>query len=322
MSLFKSDENRVRCGKCGTEFDLNRNKDGCPLCGFGNKKEPEILINEKVDGLEKKDFIVNYLMIPPELKLKSGKVIANEETKIWGSWLMFNDFFAPKFLTRTLAWKINNEKKDYISLKSLMEESILLIKKYGLSELKGFPNLKKDSEGSRLVHHFLVSTTKMGMFEVESTNFKAKDVWKEKFENINVKLTKEGLEFARLKNPVFDEGKKEQVLSEEEKDWLINYLKKIDKEGYREYSVLKEVYEFLKAGNNGNKDLWNWFEKNKKFQDYIKERIKKARKDPGVFEKQLSNYAKTFASAKVSLLRELGVIKNKRNDYTIIGELK
>jgi len=84
---------------------------------------------------------------------------------------------------------------------------------------------------------------------------------------------------------------------------------------------LKEVYDFLKTGNNGNQDLWDWFEDNEKFQEYIKYRSEKAKNDDRIFRKQLHNYARTFASAKISLLRELGLVKNKRNDYTIVGEM-
>ena len=60
---------------------------------------------------------------------------------------------------------------------------------------------------------------------------------------------------------------------------------------------------------------------NKEFQDYIKKRSKRAKDDPRAFQKQLSNYARSFASAKISLLREMGVVRDKRNDYTITGEI-
>ena len=87
-------------------------------------------------------------------------------------------------------------------------------------------------------------------------------------------------------------------------------------------TLIQEVFEHIKSGHNGNKDLWNWFENDKRFQDYIRSRSRRAKEDPKIFDKQLSNYAKTFASTKISLLRELGIIKNKRNDYSIIGELR
>jgi len=347
MVLFKkSQENRIKCGRCETEFDLNKNDFGCPLCKFGNesfseketiefipiekyprneimKISPNFLSKEKIDiNVPEIYKAPNYLPIPPKMNLKSGEVFSDEETRTWGSWLMFNDFFAPKFLARVLAWKLNEENGGEVRLDSLMEDSIGIIKKNKLSKLKGFPNLKKDPNGNRLVNHFLMSATKMGFFNVMAINSKTKDVWRENWKNVKITLTKEGLNFARLKNPIFDGNQKDQVLSMEESEWLINHLKQIDKKGYREYTNLKEVYDFLKAGNNGNKDLWKWFEDQSRFRKYIKERSKKARESEEAFNRQLSNYAKTFTSAKISLLRELGIIKNKRNDYAILEELK
>ena len=69
-------------------------------------------------------------------------------------------------------------------------------------------------------------------------------------------------------------------------------------------------------------DLCKWFENNKKFCDYIYERSERAQRDSQVLKQQIHNYARTFASAKISLLRELGVVRNKRNDYAITGDLK
>ena len=323
MGLF-SQENMIKCGKCSTEFDLGKNKGSCPLCGFGRMSaEIKPIKEEKTIIVERTKDDFSFLNVPPEIKVKSGRVLANDETETWGSWLMFNDLFAVKFLSRVLAWKMEKENSDHIGLNSLVDDCKKTITKNGLSTLKGFPNdVKKEAAVGRLVYHFLATATKMGLFEVKAKRKHSKDVWKEYWEDIEVSLTKEGLEFARLKNQIFDEGKKEQILSEEEKNWLVSYLKQIDKQGYREYSILKEVYDFLKKGNNGNSDLWSWFENNKDFQDYIKQRSVRARENPKVFDKQLKNYARSFASAKVSLLREMGVVRNKRNDYTILGDLE
>lgn len=323
MGIF-SQENMIKCGKCGTEFNLNKNRDGCPLCGFGRKISE--IRPEKEDKPATPDAPIDknihFLKIPPSIKLRPGQVLVDDETRIWGSWLMFNDFFAVKFLARVLAWKIHDEKTDYVLLDSLIEDAEKAIEHHGLSSLKGFPNdVKNEASISRLVHHFLATGAKMGLFNVRARNQHSKDVWKEYWDEIEVTLTAEGLEFARMENQVFDQGQEKQILTDDEKNWLISYLKKIDKSGYREYSVLKEVYNFLKDGNNGNSDLWTQFENNDKFQSYIKQRSKRAKTDPRVFQKQLSNYARSFASAKISLLRELGVVRDKRNDYTIIGEL-
>ena len=322
MKLFSNQENRIRCGRCGTEFDLAKNKEGCPLCGFGKQSFIETPLEfSKKQETPKAQVAVDFFGIPPELNLQKGKVIADKETQTWGSWLMFNDFFAPKFISRVLAWKMHKEKTNSIFLNELMEEAISLIAKNHLSQLKGFPNLDKDRKGGRLVNHFLSAFVNMGLINAKMEEKRGAEIWKENWTKIKIPLTKQGLEFAGIKNSVFDERKKEQILSLEEKNWLVDYLKGIDKEGHKEYSILRQVYDFLKSGKNGNKDLWKWFENNKKFCDYIHERSERAQKDSKIFKQQIHNYARTFASAKISLLRELGVVKDKRNDYTIIGNL-
>jgi hypothetical protein len=95
----------------------------------------------------------------------------------------------------------------------------------------------------------------------------------------------------------------------------------LDPKGYKEYSVLKEVIEFLKRGNNGNEDLFKWFEEQKKFRNYVSDRSPKAKESRTILDKQMRNYARSFSSSKISLLRELGLIRNKRNDYQLIGAL-
>ena len=58
MGLF-SQENMIKCGKCSTEFDLGKNKGGCPLCGFGRssvevkpiKEEKKLLLKRMMEIL-------------------------------------------------------------------------------------------------------------------------------------------------------------------------------------------------------------------------------------------------------------------------------
>ena len=321
--------NMIKCGKCGTEFDFNKNSNGCPLCGLG--KKVAIPTKYKEGTITEEDTLasyVEYMSPPPDLKLRSGKIHPTEETKTWGSLMMFNDFFAPKFLARVTAWMLKDKDSDSILLSELVNKSVELILLHNLHSLKGFPSqikkdetIRKDPAVGRLVYHFLFTAEHMGLFEANAIEPQAQNVWGEDWDKIEISLTKEGLEFAQLKNPVFDENKKEQVFSQEEKKWIVNYLKKIDKQGFKEYSVLKEVYDFMKKGHNGKDDLWNWFKHNKKYTDYIERISKRAKKNPDILEQQIDNYSKTFASVKVSLLRELGVVRNKRNDYTVVGEL-
>ena len=326
MSLFSSNENRVRCGKCGTEFDLSKNQGGCPLCGFGRSQTIDILSNNE-PSKEESNRGGDLLTIPPQLKLSRGSINYEGGRNKVGSWGMFNDYFSGKALLRINANLMYEKKVEFVSLHELVENAKVIISKRGLNKMKGFPNdIKAESSVSRLVNHFLVEFYNMGFFEVQSKSpIKKKNIWNESWENILVRPTREGLEFAKLKNKIFDEKadpiKDNQVLTSEERQWLINYLKDIEKFNFKEYTLLKEISSFIQKGNNGNNDLWEWFKTNPIFVSYVKEWSSKSG-DTKEFEKQISNLSQTYGSGKISLLRELGVISNKRNDYTIIGELK
>lgn len=337
MGIFNTQENRIRCGRCNTEFDLNKNKDGCPLCGFNryNLPQKEEAINKIATSQNKEDKIENesnnltkrWMGIPPLQNLNSGTVLTDEEKKTWGSWLMVNDLFSIKFFARFLAWNMHESKSVYLNFYSCVDSSIRLMYQNNLGEFKGFPanikeeNLQKDGAARRFVYHFIKTGINMGLMQVRVIKESTKDIWNEDWRNIEITLTKEGLEFARLKNEVFDDKNENQVLTSEESEWFINYLRKIEKSGYREYSTLKEVVTFLKKGKD-SKDLIIWFENNPLYKEYVSKRTKRGKDDKEYLRAQLHNYAQSFASSKISLLRELGIVKNKRNDYTIIGELK
>lgn len=319
MAFFQGRENRIRCGRCNTEFDLDRNPGGCPLCGFGIKSQNSL---QEIKGKMYVDIgqKINYLSIPLEIKLPSGKI---QELNIVGAWGMFNDFFSGKALLRVATNIINEKKVEYIKLEELIEKAKMVIVQNNLSELKGFPNniATKPSSISRLVYHFLLVFASMGLFETKQAKESEKNMWNDAWENILVRPTKEGLEFARLKNKIFDDKDYEnQILSEEEKNWLIKYLQEIDKKGYKEYSFLLDMLNFLKEKKRSKEEIIEWLMKNEKLIKYTKSWSHKKDK-PKEFAKQIKNIAATFMAGKISLLRELGVISNKRNDYTVIGEL-
>ncbi len=320
MKLFGLNQNWVKCGQCSSEFDFNKNE-GCPFCGFGSKsRKVEIQQQVRVDNTPITK--TSYLAVPNgSLRLKPGRVASIERTMSVGSWGMFNSFFPGKAVARILARTLEERKTDYVVLDELVDRVSAVFQDTWVSELRGFPNNpQSDSALSRLVHHFVRTFAEMGLFEVKAKETTKDDVWNEPWGHILITLTKEGLEFAKLKNRIFDDHDSTQVLTDEEIKWLGNYLKRIDKEGYREYSLLKAVYDFIISGHNGKNDLWEWFSRNRNFVDYVKNHSRKSA-DEKAFNKQLKNLSTTFASSKIALLRELGVIKNKRDDYTIIGGL-
>lgn len=281
--------------------------------------------SEKKGQIENKKEVkegINYMYIPKDLTLKPGRLVdPNYESKSVGSWGMFNSFFPCKAVLRISANIISEKKVDWILLTELLEKTSEVFKENGFSKLRGFPNNPKNENAiRRLVYHFIKTFSDMGLFVVKSKEDDKKDTWTEPWRNIMIAPTEEGLEFAKIKNKVFDDHQMEQVLTEEEKDWLLEYLKKID-DNYKEYSILKNVFEFIKEGNDGKEALWNWFIRNPHFNEYVGKWSRKT-EDPEAFKKQIENLAPTFAASKIALLRELGVIKNRRNDYSIIGEMK
>lgn len=314
MKIFPSTENRIRCGQCSTEFDFNKN-DGCPLCGLGSK-------NQKPINATIQNNSTNYLAPPGHMKLKDGRIDSDDETEVVGSWGMFNSFFPGKAVSRILGNMQNENKSDSIILKDLIEKSKQVFQVRELTKFRGFPNnIEKENAVGRLVYHFLQTFQYMGLLSVTAKDKSVDDVWGELWTDIEISLTKQGLEFAQIKNKVFDENEPVQVLTVEEKEWLLDYLKAIDKKGYKEFSMLKDVFDFLKQGHNGKDDLWAWFAQNKSFVEYLREGSRKS-DDPKAFKKQVENLSTMFAASKIALLRELGMIRNRRNDYTIIGELR
>jgi len=317
--MYNFSANRIKCGKCNTEFDLNKN-DGCPLCGFGKGRGYS---KSHFDLKENNEFeLNNYLKIPDDLELMSAKPLENYQTKSVGSWGMFNSFFPGKAVLRILANILNEKKVKSIALQTLVDKTSEVIKVNDLSKFRGFPkDPEKSNSIGRLVYHFIQTFTDMGFFIINTKKETKNKIWDEPWDNIEITLTKEGLKFAQLNNNIFDNGESSQILTTGEKQWLIDYLKKIDEEGYKEYSILKEVLGFIEQGHNGKDELWNWFETNQIFVDYVKQWSRKTNNSEA-FEKQIKNLSPTFASGKLALLRELGIIKSKRNDYSIVGEWK
>lgn len=257
-----------------------------------------------------------YLGPPPELEnLKGGNVMLDShEAKYVGTWGQFNSFFPVKAVLRVLAHMVEENDGKPVDLEHLVKKSVEVFTAAGLSDYRGFPtNIRKESAVGRLVWHFITPAHEMGLIGVEGKTKIPTRAWGE----VNVFSTKEGLEFAKLENLLFDGKSKAQLLSEPEKKWTLEYLKKIDDAGYKEHTFLKRTFDELKKGN---RDLAGWLEKDKHFNEYLESRSSKE-KGTKEFKKQLKHVATMFAQSKIALLRELGVISNKRNDYTVIGTL-
>lgn len=255
----------------------------------------------------------DYLGPPPELEnLKGGKIIQTPAAKHVGTWGQFNSFFPVKGVLRILCHMVSENGGMAVNLQELVDGSKAAFQLAGLGRYRGFPSSRKESAVGRLVWHFITPAHEMGLVRIEG----AKEIPVRGWGKVSIAPTKEGLEFAKLKNLIFDERSTKQILSDAERNWVLDYLKKIDGEGYKEYSLLKEIFSELKKGNV---NIASWLEKNGKFVNYVKRWSRKA-KDERRFRKQLRNVAAMFAQSKIALLRELAIISDRRNEYTVIDE--
>lgn len=257
----------------------------------------------------------NYLAPPPDLtNLKSGNpYLKTPGAEHVGTWGQFNSFFPVKAVLRILSHLVSENGGKAANLQDLVNRSKAVFELAGLRHYRGFPSSRKESAVGRLVWHFITPAHEMGLIKIEGEDEVPVRGWGK----VHVVPTKEGLEFARLKNLIFDEQDTKQLLSDAEREWVLGHLKKIDAKGYKEYSFLKEIFDELKKGNA---DIASWLKNNQRFINYVKSWSRKA-EDEKKFKKQVANVAGTFVQSKIALLRELGVISDKRNDYSILRNL-
>ncbi|MEM2618861.1 MAG: hypothetical protein QXR87_04690 [Candidatus Hadarchaeales archaeon] len=278
------------------------------------------LSTEKMGGpnASATETLLKYLLPPPQLEnLPEGKVITSSaEARYFGTLGLFNSFFPVKAVLRILAHMMEENGGKPVSLQQLVDRSIEVFRAAGLSEYRGFPTRRKggkekDSAIGRLVWHFIIPARNMGLLEADG------EIPMRAWDNVNISITKQGWEFSRLENRVLDRKERVQVLSEAEREWMLDYLKRIDGKGYKEYSFLARVFEELKKGNT---NMAAWLEKDEQFNEYVRSWSRK-KENSKEFKKQLRNVATMLAQGKIALLRELGVISSKRKDYTVIGKL-
>jgi len=262
----------------------------------------------------------SYLVsMPPALEgLENGRIELSDETRAVGSWGQWNSWFPVKAVLRILAHLMKETGMRPVTLLELVETAIKVFTATGLSKFRGFPkDVMKDTAKSRLVWHFLVTAERMGLIKIVKGNYD--DIVSWNWKDVQLILTAEGYQFAKLENLILDKGGSNQILTDEEKNWLIKYLKSIDAKGYKEYTFLKNVLVQFKLGNS---DIVKLLENDSHFINYVKSWSRKAKSgDIRKLNKQIHNLATMFASSKIALLRELGMVSNKRNDYTVIGNL-
>lgn len=263
------------------------------------------------DILRKNGFIPDEYMAEPTVR----------ESSI-GSWFMFNSFFASKSVMRGLS-NLLIETKNNVFIDEFLQEFFQSSKARGLLTYRGFPKEKEKrqhaSSNIQKMRYFILSPLEeMGFIKINQTDGKREKIF----------ITPAGAKFSLLENPRLDLNDN-QLLSNEEIKFLTFYLKEIDAQGYKEYTILQEFLDYLveksKVKSVTHIEVVSWFANNPKIIDYLysNSRAKKNNlsKDSDFFKKQLSGVASAFASGKVAILRELRVINDKRNDYSVIGGL-
>jgi hypothetical protein len=232
-----------------------------------------------------------------------------------GTTFLFNSFFAAKAMLRAIA-NLTNEKKEPASVEDVLQVFYKAAKARDLQKIKGFPKerSKQRHEGSnenRPLYSIILPLSELGLLSKE---------------NDKVYLTKAGLELAQLDNPKLDENK-ESLLSEKEIEFITDYLKQIDAQGYKEYSVLKGFVNYIKEMQQHGKmpsyqDLTKYFYSNQGFVDFLYKNSKFGKrgipKETHDFNNWVKRESRAIASSKISILRELGVLENKRNSYKIL----
>jgi len=223
---------------------------------------------------------------------------------------MFNSYAPGKAALRVLMNLLNEKAGNPVKFSHLIDECMIYFSRSGLYKYRGFPKKTSESARGRLGAHLILPYHDMGLIKIYGG-----------IKDGHVMFTEEGLAFAKLQNPLLDEKGKKKPLSEEESEWLISYLKKIDGLGYKEFFVLKGLTEFLARSERQFEDIVDWFKNKKDFVEWLREGSR-YKDDPKAFTRQLDNVARTFVSGKIALLRELGVVSSARATYKVVQNLE
>jgi len=241
----------------------------------------------------------NIKLAEPEIKQRK-----------FGAWGMFNSYAPGKAALRVLMNILNENTGNPIKFSRLIDECMTYFSRSGLYKYRGFPKRISESARGRLATHLILPYNDMGLMKVHGG-----------MKNGHIMLTEKGLAFAKLQNPLLDEKGKTKPLSEEESQWLKGYLQEIDGLGYKEFSLLKGLTEFLADSERQFEDIVDWFKNKKDFVEWLREGSRH-KDDPKAFSRQLDNVATTYASGKVALLRELGILSTSRATYKVLSSLE
>jgi len=289
-------ENPIKCGTCSAVFDLPKNRLGCPVCNIQAELRKAETQREFVD-LDRLDHTASleYIAPPPSGRYPVGKVYANDETRVWGAGLLFNDFFSSKLILRIIGWHLHDSDDEWIDVETVMMSYIFLIKRYQLHRTKGFPkkvdhpeSLKKNPSITRAVRTVMKTLARMALLRVKDAEDDFDRAWKGSWSALMVSMTSQGHEFAVLENSLLsakhrdpDFNKKVPRLSIEESEFMNNHLASIESDGFREHSWHENVFKFIEERKTSgtppiNSDIMCFFLRDELFFDHVV--------GPGIFD--------------------------------------
>jgi hypothetical protein len=141
-----------------------------------------------------------------KLSLAESKI---KERK-FGSWGMFNSFAPGKAALRVLTNLMKENGGEAVKFWRLIDECASEFWRLRL-RYRGFPKRTSDSAKSRLAKQLICPYDEMGLLRIFSEE-----------KDPIVALTKDGEEFANLRNPLIDD-RKGRPLSPEEQKWLLSH---------------------------------------------------------------------------------------------------
>lgn len=202
------------------------------------------------------------------IMLMAGKKDSDCRFWVWGQ---VNRIFPLKFSLRTLGNLLKQNKADTISLKSFKEIVAPNARGFGqklmeFEKMKHAKRAKRVSAGlpigeegfkseARFKSHFLVTvrTTEEGRPVLDGA------LAKYMFANVEgvnkeekIGITKAGLAFAQLENPILDRNEYDFTLSEAEIDY---YLRHVTEHVQGEYKAIKLIISIIKKGINRREDI-------------------------------------------------------------------
>ncbi len=230
-------------------------------------------------------------------------------TSPFGAWAMFNSFIPGKAAMRVLGHFLDDQNDSLFQFGSLIEETVRSIRSRKFSGVRGFPGSRKASSVPRFATHLVLPLSEMGLVLSKQQNGTRM-----------MGLTEAGLNFSLLENPLLDSQDGKEGLSRDEREWIIGHLKRIDGLGFREYSTLHSIVDYVGSQRPSREQLVDWFANRRDFRDHIGS-VSRHASDPPRLRKQIRNLANTYVSSKIAILRELGVVSDVRGAYDLVSKL-